>query len=75
VVKRKPEAKDETPQKFAVGESVIILRPNKLWFDCVGEVVSFNNGLHRVKIKAKADGSTFSHFHADVPGEQLDSFI
>jgi len=74
VVKRKPEAKDETPQKFAVGESVIILRPH-LWSDAIGEIVSFNNGLHRVKIKAKADGSTFSHFHADVPGEQLDSFI
>ena len=74
-VKRKPEPKSEAVQKFSVGETVLIVRPSPLWAGCVGEVVSFANGLHRVRITAKPDASNFSHFHADVPGEHLESFI
>jgi hypothetical protein len=59
---------------FAVGETVAILRPH-LWSNCVGEVVSVNNGMHRIRIEAKPDGSTFSFFHADVDGHLLDSYI
>lgn len=74
-MKRKAEAKNLEPQKFVVGETVLILRPSPLWAGASGEVVSFKDGLHRVRIEAKPDGSTFSHFHADIPGSLLQSYI
>ncbi len=73
-MKRKPEAKNLEPQKFAVGETVIILRPH-LWSSCSGAVVSFSAGMHRVKIDAK-DGETYpSGFHADVGARELEAYI
>lgn len=65
----KPEEK-----KFENGETVIILRPH-LWSGCSGEIVGFENGLHRVKITAKPDGSDFSHFHCECPGSLLEPYL
>lgn len=73
-MKRKPEAKTPEPQKFAVGETVKILRPH-LWSGCVGCVVSFAGGLHRIKIEGRPDGANMNYFHADVPASQLEEFI
>lgn len=74
-VKRKAEAKNLEPQKFVVGETVLILRPSPLWAGCTGTVFGFANGLHRIRIEAKPDGSTFSHFRADIEGSLLQSYI
>lgn len=70
--KRKEESGE--PQKFSVGETVIILRPH-LWSGATGEVVSFANGLHRIKIEAKDPTPAHSHFHADAPGSELEAYI
>lgn len=73
-MKRKPETKNVEPRKFADGESVIILRPH-LWSGCSGTVISFSDGLHRLKIDAK-DGEAYpSSFTAEAPGSLLESFI
>lgn len=74
-VKRKPAA----PQAyrgpvFAAGETVLVQRPN-LWSGAVGEVIKVDNGIHRIRIEAKPGGSTFSAFHADVSGDQLESYL
>ncbi len=63
------------PRKFQDGDSVLIIRPNMLWFGCSGVVVSFADGLHRVRIEAKEGGSTCSHFHADIPSEELEEYL
>jgi len=75
VKRKKDQPKDAySGPLFAVGETVKILRPS-LWSGCVGEVVFVVSGVHRIKINAKADGSTCSTFHADVLGTQLQDFI
>lgn len=71
--RKKPEAELE-PQKFSVGETVRILRSH-LWADCVGEVVSFREGKHLVKIKNKHDDKTMPFFHTEACASQLESFI
>lgn len=74
-MKRKPKTKNVEPRKFVDGETVLIVRPEKLWAGCNGTVVSFANGLHHVHIEAK-DGETYPNgFHADVPGSLLEPFI
>jgi len=72
-VKQKTATEIE-PQKYAVGETVRILRP-ALWSGCVGEVVSFKDGLHRVRIANKPSGSDMPFFHTDVCGSMLEEFI
>lgn len=62
------------PQKYAVGETVLILRPH-LWSRCCGEVVAFANGLHRVKIEARDKETYPNGFHTDVPGSQLEPYL
>lgn len=62
-------------RKFEDGETVLIVRPNLLWSGCSGVVVGFTDGLHRVRIEAKPEGSTCSHFHADVRGDELESYL
>lgn len=59
---------------WGIGETVLIKRPH-LWAGAFGEVISVNNGMHRVKIAAKKDGSTFSAFHTDVDGKLLEEWI
>jgi phosphotransferase system IIA component len=58
---------------FAVGETVLISRPN-IWAGASGTVVFVVNGVHRIKIDTKSDG-TNCVCHADVPGVQLEAFI
>jgi hypothetical protein len=72
-MKRKPQPKPTAERKFADGESVAIIRPSPLWSGCKGVVVGFEDGLHRVRIAAKPEGSTFNFFHADVDGAHLES--
>lgn len=72
-MKKKPATEIE-PQKFAVGETVIVKRP-ALWAGASGEVVSFANGLHRVRIPNKPTGTDLPFFHTDVPGSLLEEFI
>lgn len=74
-MKRKPDPNNLEPQKFAVGETVKILRPSPLWSGCSGTVVAFASGLHQIRIEAKPDGSTFSHFRADIEGSVLEAYI
>jgi len=73
-VKRKAVIAPQQPRKFADGETVLIKRPH-LWSGCVGEVVGFANGLHRVKITGKPEGTSFSHFHADVAADLLETYL
>lgn len=74
-MKRKKTEAVLEPQKFSVGETVKINRPH-LWSDCVGEVVSFKDGMHRIKIKSIYDGfDRDACFHTDAPASQLESFI
>jgi len=61
-------------EKFPVGTEVLIKRPH-LWSGCVGVVVTEKEGMHRVRIEAKADGSTMSAFHTDATGDQLETWI
>lgn len=74
-MKRKPDPTTLEPQKYAVGETVLILRPSPLWAGCSGTVTGFANGLHQIRIEAKPDGSNFTHFRADIPGSLLEPFI
>jgi hypothetical protein len=71
--KKKPEALEQ-PRVYANGETVLIKRPH-LWSGCVGEVVGFANGQHRIKISANEDGSTTAIFHADAAAEFLEGWI
>lgn len=72
-MKRKKTEAVLEPQKFSVGETVKINRPH-LWSDCVGEVVSFKDGMHRIKIPVKYPHSE-SFWTTDAPASQLESFI
>lgn len=74
-MKRKSDPQNLEPRKFADGETVLILRPSPLWAGCSGTVTGFKDGLHQIRIEAKPDGSTFSHFRADIPGSLLEPFI
>lgn len=72
-LKNKPAISTEA-QKFAVGETVLILRSH-LWAGAVGEVVGFSEGLHRVRIKNRHDDKLTPFFHTDVRASQLEGFI
>ena len=69
-MREKSEPAAIQPQKFAVGETVLIKRPH-LWASCVGEVVSFANGQHCIKIAGK-HGDVF---HTDAAAEFLEEWI
>jgi len=73
-VKRKAGPKNLEPQKFQVGETTLILRPH-LWGGASGVVVSFSEGMHRIKVKTNPEGSTCPVFHTDVPASQLESSL
>ena len=60
--------------RFGVGEEVLILRPH-LWSAHVGIVESEKDGVHRVKINTKPDGSICSPFHADIAGQCLEATL
>lgn len=61
-------------QKYKVGETCLVLRPH-LHSGCVGEVVSFKDGMHRIKIPTKPDMAVEKFWHTDVPGSQLEGWI
>jgi hypothetical protein len=65
-MKRNP-VKVFPPQKFALGERVKINRPH-LWSGNSGEVVSFADGQHRIRIKGKDEG----FFHTEATAEFLE---
>ena len=60
--------------RFSVGEEVLILRPH-LWSAHVGTVESDKDGVHRIRITVKPDGSVCSPFHADVAGQCLEATL
>jgi len=75
MARKSKEPRPIQPQKFAVGETVLINRPH-LWSGCVGEVVKFENGLHRIRIVGKCDaGEKPPVFHTDAEGEFLEGWI
>lgn len=73
-MKRKSKPDVVEPQKFSAGETVMILRPN-MWSGACGEVVSFKDGLHRVRIKNKQNDESTPYFHTDVKGSELEEYI
>lgn len=73
-LKRKAQPKEIEPQKYQAGETVALLRPH-LWSNYVGVVVSFKEGLYRVRIESKTDGSTCPHFHTDAKASELEGWI
>lgn len=61
-------------QKFMEDEPIKVGR-DILWGGHCGTVVGFADGLHRVLLDTKPDGSKCSPFHADVHGDDLETHL
>lgn len=62
------------PRVFADGETVLVKRPH-LHSGNVGTVISFKDGMHRIRIPVKHEMAVEKFWHADVPGSLLEEFI
>lgn len=61
----------ENPKVFPVGTEVLILRPH-LYSGCVGEVVSIEKWLHRIRIPLKEPIGEMTHMHTESWSDTLE---
>lgn len=61
--------------KFAVGETVLVVKPSILWQGCSGGVVSFDGEHYRIRITAKDREAYPNGFSAAIKEEHLEAWL